>query len=115
MRIVSLILCTVLIQMGLLGRALAIVPCCPESHSDHRDHHSHDDCDGEGDEGPGETRNDGGHDHHHTSCVHNLLIPIVADARHGLTPPDAESIKHPRHHQWPPDKPFLALEKPPLI
>jgi len=115
MRGVSILMLTLLIQMGLFGRVLAIIPCCSEVHIEDCDHHNHDDSHDEHEDSSSETRPETGTGHHHAKCVHNLLVPTFGVGDPRLTAPHADSISQPRHHTRPPDKPFLALAKPPLI
>lgn len=114
MRVASIILFTMLIQTGMVARAFALIPCCPELPAKACDTHSHGDWHDDDSEDDGEPRSSKGIHHTHAKCLQNFML-IAGNSKLALIPPYSPSIRHLRHHQLPPDEPFLALEKPPLI
>ena len=119
MRAACLILATMLIQLGLLGRLMADGPCCPDSSLEHfHDHdHSHDhgqDCDGSSEDRkcPSDC---GDHRHHHGNCIHSMQISVAGECQHRLAPPHVVSLACERHDMRAPGGPVMELDKPPLI
>jgi len=88
--------------------------------SGHACNHEHHDCSG----------HDGSHsghdhqhddkcppDHHHQcgTCLHTLPLGIESDVFHRLAVPGSSRSALRDESEWPPDGPFQALDKPPLI
>jgi hypothetical protein len=126
MRHASVIILSLLIQMGLLGRLAAEGGCCPQatmepSHVDPHDHgtpgHSHGDCADDHD-APDRKKcpsDCGEHHHHDGTCIHSMQLSLTADNPCRLIPPRFLTMGCDRLHLRAPESPVFEMDKPPLI
>lgn len=125
MRFASVIILSLLIHLGLVGRVVGEGVCCPETHDhshthDHGDmgiHHSHGDCTGDHEESDeGDCPPDcGDHHHHHGTCFHSMQLSLIGEGQCRLSPPHSVSLGCERQHLRAPDGPVMEMDKPPLI
>jgi hypothetical protein len=126
MRLASVIILTLFVQLGLFGRLAGNGVCCPTQSMEHshahdslgvETGHSHDDCTDDhhpADEGkcPPDC---GEHHHHHGTCFHNMQMSLAGDGHCRLAPPYVVSLGCGWQHMQAPDGPVFELDKPPLI
>ena len=83
--------------------------------------HEHHECSGhEGDHGHGHDHQHDDtcppdHHHHCGTCLHHVPLGLDQDVFHRLTVPEYSWCVVRHESEWPPDGPFQALDKPPLI